>query len=146
MKKLVGFWAIVSLSASPAAASVRDVAFASTAERVQPQTSSFVGVTYRLGLDGKSGKPHGRASLQVSSMVSAPDASTLRIGQGLEIVSGKAGKPALLIAGREAGELGDRSHLSTGATVALALVGVVVVAAGVAALLIDERLDRQNQE
>ena len=31
-------------------------------------------------------------------------------------------------------------------TVALAVVGVVVIAAGVTALLIDERLDRQNQE
>ena len=146
MKKLSGFLAIAFLAASPAATSVREVAFASTADRAQPRTSMFVGATYRLDLDGKAGKPRSRASLQLSGMMSAPDASNLRIDQGLEIAGGKAGKPALLIAGRDAGELGDRAHLGTGATIAVVVVGVVVVAGVVAALLIDERLDRQNSE
>ena len=146
MKKLVAFWAGVSLGASAATASVRDVAFASTDDRAQPRNSTFVGATYRIGFDRGAGKPRGRVSLQVSALTSTPDASILRIGQGLELTGGKSGKPALFIAGRDLGDLGDRNHLSKGATIALVVVGVVVVAGGVAALLIDERLDRQNQE
>ena len=99
-----------------------------------------------MGFDGSTGKPRGRASFLVGGMSSTPDASTFRIGQGLELAGGKSGKPALFIAGRDVGELGDRNNLSTGATIALVVVGVVVVAGGIAALLIDERLDRQNQE
>ena len=146
MKHLIGFVTSAAMLATPVAASPRDAAFSSTDERAQPRNSTFVGATYRIGLDRGTGKPHGRASLQVSAMTSAPDASVLRIGQGLELSGAKGGKPALFIAGRDVGELGNRNRLSTGATVALVVVGIVVVAGGVVALLIDERLDRQNQE
>ena len=146
MKKLIGFLTLSGMLASPVAASPRDAAFSSTDDRAQSRNSTFVGATYRIGFDRGTGKPRGRASFQVSAMTSTPDASVLRIGQGLELAGAKSGKPALFIAGRDVGELGNRNHLSTGATIALAVVGVVVVAGGVVALLIDERLDRQNQE
>lgn len=79
-------------------------------------------------------------------MAMTPGTSEIKFGKGFELSRGKSGNPALLIAGRDAGELGDRANLGTGATVAIVVVGAVVVAGVVAALLIDERLDRQNTE
>ena len=146
MKKLIAMLAVTTLAASPVTATVRDAAFASSGDRAQPQTSMFVGATYHVGLNGSSNRARGRASLHLGAMMKTTDASDLRIGRGLEIAGGRAGKPALLIAGHDARDLGDRSHLSTGATVALVVVGVVVIAGVTAALLIDERLDRQNSE
>jgi hypothetical protein len=146
MKQLVAALALAGLTASPAAASVRDAAFAASSDHQQAQTSLFAGATYRINFDRRSGKPMARASLGIGGMMHSPGSSEMRIGQGLEIAGGKTGRPALFIAGREAGEIERRAGLSTGATIALAVVGVVVVAGAVTALLIDERLDRQNTE
>lgn len=146
MQKLIAFLAMTGLAASPVGASVRDAAFSSSADRAPAQTSIFAGATYRLGLDGRAGKTRGRAGLNLSGMVMSPDASDIRIGQGLEVADGKTGRPALFVAGREAGKLGDRARVGTGGTVALVVVGVVIVAGVAVALAVDERLDRQNSE
>ncbi|MEO7654576.1 MAG: hypothetical protein ABIS23_02695 [Sphingomicrobium sp.] len=138
--------AMASLPLSPAAASVRDAAFSSSADQTYAQTSIFAGASYRLTLGRSGDTPRSRASLKLSGMKTAPGASEFKFGQGLEIAAGKAGKPTLYVAGRKAEKLGDRANLGTGGTVALVVVGVVVAAGVVAALLIDERLDRQNTE
>ena len=138
--------AMVSLPLSPAAASVRDAAFASSADQTHAQASIFAGATYRLNLGRAAEGPRGRASLKLSGMKAAPRTSEIKFGQGLEITAGKTGKPALLVAGRSTENLGNRSNLGTGGKVALVVIGAVVVAGVVVALLIDERLDRQNTE
>ncbi len=146
MKRPMFLLAMASLPLSPAAASVRDAAFASSADQTYAQTSIFAGATYRLNLGRPGDAPRGRASFKLSGMKTAPGASEIKFGQGLEIAAGKTGKPTLFVAGRQAETLGNRANLGTGGTVALVVVGVVVAAGVVVALLIDERLDRQNTE
>ena len=145
MKKPILLLALSSLAMSPAEASVRDAALFSSSEQAQARTSLFAGATYRVQFGGRGEPPRSRASLKLSGMTIAPGASKFRFGEGVE-VAGKAGAPVLSIAGRDAGKIGERANLSTGATVAIVVVGAVVVAGVVAALLIDERLDRQNTE
>jgi hypothetical protein len=149
MKKLIALLAMTSLSATPAAASVRDVAFSSSADQARAQTSMFAGASYRVVLGGTGENPRSRASLKLSGMMKVPGASEIRFGQGLEVARGIAGKPALFVAGRDVGKLGDQARLGSGGTIALVVVGLVVVAGGAAALAIDardDRLDRQNVE
>ena len=146
MRRLIAVLAVASVTVSPATASVRDAAFASSSDRILAQTSMFAGATYRVGFDGRSGKPRGHAAVQLSGMVMSANSTEIRFGQGLQITGGKTGKPALFLSGRDVGQLGDQARLSKGATVGLVVLGVVVVAGAVVALAIDARLDRQNVE
>jgi hypothetical protein len=146
MNKLIALLAMASLSATPAAASVRDAAFSSSADPAQVRTGVFVGAHYRLSFHRDASAPQGRASFKLSGMAHTPGASDLKLGSGLEIAGGKSGKPALFVAGRDADKLGDQARLGSGGTIALVVVGLVVVAGSVAALAIDDRLDRQNSE
>ena len=146
MKHFLAFTAMTSLIVSPLSASVRDAAFASSADPSTAQTSVFAGATYKVGLDRRSGEPRGRASLKLAGMVKPSAYGQARFSDGLEIASGRTGKPALHLAGRDVGELNQKANLGTVGTAAIVVVEVAVAAAVVVALLIDERLDRQNQE
>ena len=146
MKKLIGLLVVTGLSATPVTASVRDAAFSSSADHAQAQTGMFIGVHYRLSSNRDASAPRGRASFKLSGMAQTPGTSDFKLGSGLEFAVGKSGKPTLFVAGREAGKLGNQAHLGTGGTIALAVVGLAVVAGAVAALTIDARLDRQNSE
>lgn len=118
------------LFASPAVASVREAAFASSADQSSAQTSLFIGATYRVGLHRGTGDPKGRVAVKLSGMTLAPDSSRLRIGGGLEIAGGKTGKPSLFLAGRDLGTVGQKSNLSSGAAIGIGI-GVVLIAGAV---------------
>lgn len=145
MNKLIALLVMTNLSAMPAAASVRDAAFSSSADRAQAQTGMFAGVHYQI-TSARDAAPQGRASLKMSGMTHTPGKSDLKLARGLEISRGKTGKPTFFVGGRDPGELGDRVNLGKGGTIALVVVGVVVVAGAAVALAIDARLDRQNSE
>ena len=126
MKKLLTLLAMTSLSASPASGSVKEAAFASSADRHAPQTSMFVGATYRVGLDKRSGVARGRASLAFTGMTRTPT-SDIKFRQGLELSQGRTGNPSLYIAGQPIGKMGRKANLSTGTGIAIGL-GVILVA------------------
>jgi hypothetical protein len=133
VKKLVSLLALTSLAATPVSASVRDAAFASTADRSAATTSLFVGATYRVGLHPRDEARKGRASLMVAGMKMTPASAGIRFGKGLELTSGKTGKPALHIAGQDISQFERKANLGTGGAIAIGLgvallVGVAVVA------------------
>jgi hypothetical protein len=128
------------------AASVREAAYSTSSNQPVAQVSMFGGATYRIGFDRRADKVRGRASLNFGGMVKSANSSELRIAQGLEIAGGKSGKPALHLAGQDVGELGNRAKLGTGGTVALVVVGVVVVAAVIAGLAWAEDRKNKNNE
>jgi hypothetical protein len=140
MKTFVSVLVVASLVATPAAASVRDAAFASSADRGRAETSMFVGVSYRVTSNHRTSAPQGRASFKMSGMAHTPGTSDFKFGHGLEISSGETGKPALFVAGHDVGQLDRKAHLSGGNT-ALIVVGVLVVAAAVAAVVVVNELD-----
>jgi hypothetical protein len=141
-KMIAALLAITSLT-SPALADYRQAAFASSADRPQAQASMFTGMRYRISLDGNHGQPRARASLTFAGMKQTLDGSQLQIGSGLEIAAGKTKKPALHLAGQDIGELKKSSSLDGTTTVAV-VVGVLVAAAIVGALVIDDKLQDDN--
>ncbi len=141
-KTLAALLAITSLT-SPALADPYQAAFASSSDQPQAQASMFTGVRYRVSLDRKPGQPRARASLTFAGMRQRVDGSELQIGSGLEIAAGKTKKPALHLAGQDIGELKNVSSLDGTTTVAI-VAGVLVAAAIVGALLIDDKLEDDN--
>lgn len=130
VKKLVSLLAISGLFASPAVASVREAAFASSADQSSAQTSLFIGATYRVGLHRRTSDSKGRIAFKLSGMALAPDGSRLRIGNGLEIAGGRTSKPSFFLAGREIDTSRQKSNLSSGAAIGIGI-GVVLIAGAV---------------
>ena len=124
MKQLVTLLAMLSM-AIPASASVREAAFATSADRTQAQTSMFAGATIHVGIDRRTSEAP-RAALKFSGMAHTPGMTDLRLGQGLEIAGGETGKPAVHLAGQDVGQLQQRANLSGGAKTALIIGGIVV--------------------
>jgi hypothetical protein len=134
MKTIASILTIASLASAPATAGVRDAAFAFSSDRAPAHTSMFVGATYRVGVDRTVGKAKGRASLRIAGMAMTPGSADVRFAQGLELTAGRAGKPALHIAGQDIGQIKRKANLGTGGAIAIGvgvvlLVGVAVLAA-----------------
>lgn len=127
VKKLISLFTVTSLITAPAVASVRDAAFASGSDRAEARTSMFVGATYRVGFNNRSGKPVGRASVKLTGMAFTPGSAQVRLGQGLEVTASNGLKPRLRIAGQNITQLEHRANLGTGGAIAIG-VGVLLVA------------------
>ena len=145
MNKLITLSAMTSLLASPAWGSVREAAFASSADRHVAQTSMFAGATYRVALDLRTSEPRDRASLKLAGMSQVPGSSEIRFGQGLELTGGQTGKPALHLAGQDIGQLNTKAQLS-GTGTALIIGGVIVLGVVVALVAADIHHDNKCSE
>ena len=141
-RNIACFLALASLAA-PAFGDVRTAAYAGASDRAQIQTSMFAGATVRIGLDRNSAEPRYRTSLGISGMARDPAASSIQLGQGLELSLAGKGKPALLIGGADAGDLWRTANMSGGGKTAL-IVGGVATVLGVAALVAYESLPCQD--
>lgn len=137
--------AAASLVATPVSASVRDAAFASTADRARTETSIFVGVKYGVALDHKGATSKARPTFNVARMVKTPDAQ-LHVGDGVGLTVGAKGKPTFLIDGREIDLQDRKANLSTGATVAIVAVGVLAIGAVVAYYALRDPCDHKECE
>ena len=126
MKRLISLFAVTSLVTSPAAATIREAAFASSADRHGTQTSMFVGATYRLAFDKRTVGSWGRASLAFTGVTRTPT-NDFKFRQGMELSRSQTGKLSLYIAGQDVGEVERKANLSTGAGIAIGL-GVLLVA------------------
>ena len=136
MRNLVALFALTSLVATPAGASVREAAYAASTDQTVGQTSMFVGATYRIGLDRRTDDQPGRASLRLSGMSHAPGSSELRLGSGLKLAAGKTGKPALYLAGQDIGEFKTKAQMN-GTTTAVIIGGVILLGV-IAAVVISD--------
>lgn len=133
MKKFLVLLAMASFVTTPAFASARDAAFASSLDRPDGQRSMFAGATYRVGFGQGARQSRGRAALTLTGMTRAPTAE-VRLGQGLELAGGSSGRPTLYLAGQEMREVSKQANMSTGGKIAIgvgviALIGAVVVGA-----------------
>ena len=128
MNKLPTLFVMISLSASPAWGSVREAAFASSADRPAAQTSMFAGATYRVGLDRRTSEARGRASLAFIGMTRTPT-NDIKFRHGIELSQGQTGKPALYLAGQDLGQVKAKANLSSTATIGLVVVGVLAIGA-----------------
>ena len=131
MNRYVALMALAGLVSAPVHASVREAAMATSADSQPVQSGMFAGATFRVGFDRSAGKARGRAALAISGMTKDPGSAGVRLGDGLELASGKTGKPALHLAGQDVGELGRQNNLSTGAAIAIGVGLVVIVGAAV---------------
>jgi hypothetical protein len=145
MKTSVSVLAVASLIAAPADASVRDAAFASSADRARAESSIFIGANYGVSLGRKTNAGKARASFKIAGMVKDGNAQ-FRLGEGLALTAGTQGKPAFLIGGQDIGAMKGKANLGTGGTVALVVVGLAVIGGAVAALAIYERHENENGE
>ena len=146
MRNLVAFCAMTSLIGKPLSAAVRDAAFVSSADRPTAQTSMFVGASYRLSLGGHKSQSRSRASLKIAGMSATTDSSSIRLGDGLELAEGNAGRPTVYLAGRDVSQMNKRANISDGGKVALAVTGLVVIVGVVAALVIADRLNDDDED
>jgi hypothetical protein len=142
MKTLITMFAMTVLVASPASGSIRDAAFASSADRQGLQTSMFAGATYGVDLDKRTGQARGRASLGFGGMTRTPTAD-LRFAKGLQLSAGQTGKPALFVGGRDLGQVQKQKANLSGGTTALIVVGVVALVA-VAAVVVADAVDDER--
>ena len=140
MNKLLTLFTAMSLLASPAWVSAREAAFASSADRSAPRSSVFAGATWRIGLDGRTGKTRNQASLRFSGMTHTPGTADLRLGNGLAIAAGQTGRPALFVGGQDIGQIERQANLNGGNT-ALIVGGVLLVLAVGAAVAWHELRD-----
>lgn len=118
--------------AVPAAANPPDSAFATSADRSFAQPAVFTGATYRMRLDGRTGRPKGEFKVKLAPSIYDSSPAQHRFGSGLEIGRGEGGKMAISIAGQNAEIMDKRQNLNTGETVLIllavvALIGTVVV-------------------
>ena len=128
MYKLIALLAAANLFATPVAASVREAAFSSSADRSRAESSMFVGINYGVALDRKTNAREARASLKLARMVKTPGAQ-FRVGEGLGLAAGVKGKAAFLVGGQEIDIKGGKANLSTAGTIAIAVVGVLAIGA-----------------
>lgn len=127
MNEFVPFLAIASMISAPTIASVRDAAFSTSADRPVAQTSTFVGLSYRVGLRTRTGQPTGMASLKIAAMSKAPESADMKLADGLQLGAGKSGRATLFLAGREAGDLQKAANLNGTTTAILAVAGVALL-------------------
>lgn len=144
MQRWIAAVAATSLLAAPASAGVRETAFSSSSDRPVAQTAMFAGASYRLSLDGRSAARHGEVSLRFAGMTSSPERAP-RFGEGLAF-SSAGGTPRLTIARQDARAIGRKAQLGKGGTVALVVIGVVVVAGAIVALSVADDRDNSNNE
>ena len=145
MKKLLTLSTMAGLLASPAWGSVREAAFATSADPKRAESSMFIGLNYGVALDRKTDARAARASFKVARMVRTSDAR-FRIGEGLELVAARDGGPAFLVGGREIGGKGDKANLSTGGTIAVVTVAVLAVGAVAAYYALRDPCDHKECE
>jgi hypothetical protein len=145
MNKLIVLLAAAKVVATPVAASVRDAAFSSSADRSHAESSMFVGMTYGLALDRKTNAREARASFNVARMVRTPSAQ-FRVGEGLQLAVGAKGNPAFLIGGQEIRIRNDKANLSSGGTIGIAVVGVLAVGAVAAYFALRDPCDHKECE
>lgn len=131
MKRFVPVLAVASLITAPAAASVRDAAFSSSADRARAETSMFIGINFGVALDRKTNAREARASFKVARMVKTPSAQ-FRVGEGLELAAGAKGKAAFLVGGQEIDIKYGKANLGTAGTIGIVVVGALAIG-GVAA-------------
>jgi len=129
VKKLVYLLAVTGLAATPVSASVRDAAFASSADWPAVGTSMFAGATYRVSLDRRTTDARGRASLKLAGMTKAAGSAEIRFGQGLELTGGKTGRPALFLAGQDVGQFKSKAQMS-GTTAVVMVGGLILLGVG----------------
>ena len=141
--RLACAFALLSMPTA-ALADVQTAAFTSAADRPVTQTSMFVGTTVSIRLSGKASEPRYRAGLGFGGMARNHSTSELRIGQGLELALAGKKKPALMLAGTDAGDLGKAAKLSGGGKTALIIGGVVVLALGVGALVLADEIEESR--
>jgi hypothetical protein len=145
MKAFLSVATVVSLITAPAAASVREAAFSSSTDREHAQTSMFIGMNYGISLDRKTNVRKARASLKVARMVRTPNAQ-FRVGEGFGLAAGANGTPVFLVGSQELGSKRDKANLSTGGTVAIAVVGVLVIGAVAAYYVLRDPCDHKECE
>lgn len=96
MKMFVTVLAVASLTTAPVAASVRDAAFSSSADRVRAERSLFIGMNYGVALDRRTDTREPRASFKVAQMVKKSNAQ-FRVGDGIGLAAGAKGRAALAV-------------------------------------------------
>ena len=94
----------------------------------------FVGATFRLGLNQRTGEPGYRTTLGISGMSRNPVTSGIRVGNGLELAFTGKKKPALNLAGMELGQLRRTANMS-GEGKAVLIAGGVALALGIGVLV-----------
>lgn len=134
MKTLISAIIVTSLVTTPAMASVRDAAFATSADKQPERTSVFAGATYRVGLDRRTAHHQGRASLQFAGMKRTASAD-LQFGQGIEMTTSH-GKSTLFVGGQDIGDL--RSSAKLNGTTTAVIVGGVLLLGVLAAVAVSE--------
>ncbi len=128
MKMFVTVLAVAGLTTAPVAASVRDAAFSSSADRARTERSIFIGMNYGVALDRKTDGREARASFQVAQMVKTSNAQ-FRVGEGVGLAAGAKGRAALVVGGQEVDLKNGKASLSKGGTIAIVVVGVLALGA-----------------
>lgn len=141
MKTFTSLLAVISLIGAPATAGVREAALTTSSDRQITRTSLFVGATYRVGLDRRTGGQGGRASLRFAGM-SRSSGSEIRFSQGLELKAGASSRPAVYLAGHDIGQLRTKSHLN-GTTTAVIVGGVLLLGVIAAVAVSDYERDQR---
>ena len=145
MKVFVSVLAVASLLTAPVAASVREAAFSSSADRSRTETSMFAGLNYAVAIDRKTNAPKASASLKLAQMVKTQNAQ-FRVGEGLALASGANGKAALLVGGQQIDIKNGKANLSTAGTIGIVVVGVLVLGAVVAYAALRDPCDYKECE
>jgi hypothetical protein len=145
MKMFMTALAVASLITAPVAASVRDAAFSSAADRARAENSMFIGMNYAVALDRKTDARPAGASLKVARMVKTSNAS-FHVGDGLGLTVGAKGRAALLVGGQQIQLEKEQANLSKGATIGFAIVGLLVVGAAVAYFALRDPCDHKECE
>jgi hypothetical protein len=124
-------------------------AAADLARAEEQRMGTFVGLTVRVPLDGSGRAPVVRAGLTVAPTLATRDSdgrATSRIGEGVELGYRSDAPFAVSIAGRrlsaQQGEAEDEDgDVSTGETIALIGIGVIVLAAAAGTIWLATTLD-----
>ena len=145
MNKLFACVAVGGLVSAPSMASVRTAAYSQSSDIQVAQASMFAGLTYRIGVDRKTGTAKGRASLKIAGMTATPATGALKFSEGIAFTGGKTGKPALHLAGQDLGQLNTKAQLN-GTNTALVVGGVILLAVAVALVASDIHHDNKCSE
>ena len=145
MKKCLMLFTMASLLSSPTWGSVREAAFATSADPTRAESSMFIGLNYGVALDRKTNARKARASFMVARMVKTPNAQ-FRVGEGLALATGGEGRPAFLVGGQEIGRKDGKATLSTAGTLGIVVVGVLAVGAVAAYYALRDPCDHKDCE
>jgi hypothetical protein len=133
MNRLIGLTVVACLAGTSVSAFANPyvAAYSQSGDVHSARSSMFAGATYRVGLDRRSGRAEGRASLKLAGMSMAQGSAQVRFGQGLELTGSGTGRPVLLLNGSKVGHLSKRANMSSGGKAAV-IAGVVLLAGTVA--------------